>query len=423
MLRPDHRAWRHVLHEAQAVFFPPVGDAQPPLGDVRRARLLLPRSEQRGEDAPRVADDGNIDRDILVDAGRIDIGVDFQAAGAEGAQAPRHAVIETRADIEHDVTAMHGHVGFVGAVHAQHAEELRIAAGKGAEAHQRGGAGEAGAMHEAREQRGGVRPGVDDAAAHVNDRPARPTQSRHGARDGGRVRLGHRAVAAVRAGSGRAVGRGADQHVLGQIDHHRPGPAAARDGEGLVHDARQIGAAADEVIVLGRLARDAGGVGLLERVVADQMRGHLPGQADDGDAVHQRVQQAGDRVGRTRTAGDQHHADTAGAARVALGSVHGGLFVTNEDMADGGLLVQRVIDRQHGAAGIAEDDIDTLVPQGVQQGVRAAMGWMFRHEGRPLLAGQVTRVRRPARQRRIAESSAYLPSTFLEIAPLRLLAH
>ncbi len=136
--------------------------------------------------------------------------------------------------------------------------------------------------------------------------------------------------------------------------------------------------------MLGGRARDAGGVGLLERVVADQVRGHLAGQADDRDAVHERVHQAGDRVGGARAAGDQHHADAAGAARVALGGVHGGLLVAHQDVADGVLLVERVVDRQHGAARVAEDDVHALVAQGTQQGVRAAMGWVVYHRRAPL---------------------------------------
>ena len=63
-----------------------------------------------------------------------------------------------------------------------------------------------------------------------------------------------------------------------------PGPAAAGDVERLVHHARQVVDVLDQVIVLGAGPGDAGGVGLLEGVVADQVRRHLAGQADDRHA-------------------------------------------------------------------------------------------------------------------------------------------
>jgi hypothetical protein len=43
--------------------------------------------------------------------------------------------------------------------------------------------------------------------------------------------------------------------------------------------------------------------------------------------------------------------------------VHRRLLVPDEDVADGVLLEQRVVDREHGAAGIAEDDLDALILQ------------------------------------------------------------
>ena len=83
--------------------------------------------------------------------------------------------------------------------------------------------------------------------------------------------------------------------------------------------------------------------------------------------VHQRIDQSGDRVGGAGAAGHQHHADLAGGAGVALGGVHRAAFLADQDVADGVLLEDRVVDRQYGAAGIAEDDLDALVLQGAEQ--------------------------------------------------------
>ena len=52
--------------------------------------------------------------------------------------------------------------------------------------------------------------------------------------------------------------------------------------------------------------------------------------------------------------------------------MHRGLLVADEDVADGVLLEQRVVDRQDRAAGIAEDLFDPLADQAFDQDVCAA---------------------------------------------------
>ena len=358
----------------QAVDLPPPGGDG---GAVHWRRIGLPGRQQRRQRAAGIGDDGQLDRHVLVDAGRVDVDVDFPALGAEGVEPAGDAVVEAGADVQQHVAAVHGQVGLVSAVHAQHAEELRVAGREGAQPHQRVGAGKSGGADEAGERRGGGRPGVDHATAGIDHRAFRRFQHRHGAADQGAVRLGLRAVGAVRGFRRRGVRGAADQDVLGQVDHHRPGPAAARHVERLMHHAGEVARALDQVIVLGGRAGDAGGVGFLEGVVADQMGGHLAGQADHRDAVHQRVGQAGDGVGGARPAGHQHHADAAGAAGIALGGMHGGLLVPHQDVADRVLVEQRVVDRQHRPARIAENDLDPLVLERTQEYLRAGGGGGF----------------------------------------------
>ncbi len=125
--------------------------------------------------------------------------------------------------------------------------------------------------------------------------------------------------------------------------------------------ARQFLDALDQIIVFGARPRDADGVAFLEGVVADQMRRHLPGEDDDRDRVAQRVGEAGDGIGGARSRGDEDGADLAGRARIAFGGVHRALLVPHQDVLHLVLLKQGVVDRQHRAAGIAEQVLDTLI--------------------------------------------------------------
>ncbi len=131
--------------------------------------------------------------------------------------------------------------------------------------------------------------------------------------------------------------------------------------ERLVQHARQILDALDQIIVLGARPGDADGVAFLERVVADQVRRHLAGDADDRDRVAQRVGQARHRIGGAGAGRDQHAADFAGRARIAFGRVRRALLVPHQDVLHPLLREQRVIDRQHRAARIAEQMLDALV--------------------------------------------------------------
>jgi hypothetical protein len=135
----------------------------------------------------------------------------------------------------------------------------------------------------------------------------------------------------------------------------------------LVQHARQVLDPLHEIIVLGAGPSDADGVAFLEGVVADQMSRHLAGDDDDWNGIAERVGEPGDRIGGAGTRGHQHAADLAGRARIALGRVHGTLLVAHQNMPDPILrLEQRVIDRQHRAARIAEHHLNPLLLEGFE---------------------------------------------------------
>ena len=58
-------------------------------------------------------------------------------------------------------------------------------------------------------------------------------------------------------------------HVDGDVDEHRAGTAGRGDVERLLDDLGEVVGVLDQVVVLGDRQRDAGDVGLLERVRAE----------------------------------------------------------------------------------------------------------------------------------------------------------
>ena len=109
----------------------PVVDLLPPLLQRRRIGLAASASSRSGPSraAPCAASAtmGRSTRTILVDLRGVDIEMDLLRARREGIDPAGDAVVEARAQADHQVAIMHGMVGFVGAVHAQHAQPLRIA--------------------------------------------------------------------------------------------------------------------------------------------------------------------------------------------------------------------------------------------------------------------------------------------------------
>ena len=105
--------------------------------------------------------------------------MDLLRARREGADLAGAAVVEARAQIDHQVAVMHDVIGFPGAVHAQHAQPFRSRSRKRAQPHQGRGDGKAGQVHQFAQQLGGLRPGIDDAAAGIEHRPLRRRHHLH----------------------------------------------------------------------------------------------------------------------------------------------------------------------------------------------------------------------------------------------------
>jgi hypothetical protein len=159
------------------------------------------------------------------------------------------------------------------------------------------------------------------------------------------------------------IGADRELYVFRHVDDDRSRPAAGCDIEGLVQHLGEIVNIAHQPVVLGAGARDTHRVAFLERVVTDQMGRHLAGDADERNRVHQRIGERRYHVGGAGAGGHQHDAGLAGGARIAFCGVARALLVSHQDVLDLALLENLVIDRKHGAAGIAENVLHTMIDQ------------------------------------------------------------
>ena len=272
-----------------------------------------------------------------------------------------HAIIKTRADGKQHIAILHRQIGFISAVHAEHADELLVGRRITAEAHQCVGAGKTQRAHQLRQLRGRIT--QNDAAAGINHRALGGRQHLDGFFDLPRMALGHRVVRTHTDAGGIGEFGLCRSHVFGNIHHHRPRPAGRCNVERFLDGNRDIFDVTHQKIMLDARARNADGIAFLKRVFADGVGGHLPGNHHQRNRIGIGRGDAGNRIGHAGAGCDQRHAHFIGRARVAVGGMQRALLVTHEDMLDLILLEQLVINKQHRAARITEHVFDSFFLQ------------------------------------------------------------
>ncbi len=248
------------------------------------------------------------------------------------------------------------------AVHAHHAEVQRVRGGKAAEAEQREGDGNFGALGQCAHLLHGA--GFGDAVAGENDGALGIADELGGLLEAAvcDVKHGVRAIRA-RLGGGEVENGRALLRVLGDVNEHWARTTGACDLKCMANCAGDVFSAADEEVVLGYRQSDAGNVDFLKCVRAEQLGGHVAGDADDGNRVEHSRGDAGNEVGGAGTAGGDGHAYLARGARVAVGHVGRALLMAHQHVTNHGKLAQRIVGGQNGAAGIAKDICNSLADQ------------------------------------------------------------
>ena len=168
--------------------------------------------------------------------------------------------------------------------------------------------------------------------------------------------------------------------VLGKVQHHRTGPAGAGDVEGTGHGPGHLVGGADLVVPFADGGGKADDVGLLERVGTQGGGRNLTGNHHYGGGIRHGVGHSGNDIGGSGARGYDDDAGLSAYAGKTLGRVDGPLFVADQNVMDGVLVVhQFVIHRHNLAAGIAEDRIDPFFLKGAPEGFGACYGILIVH--------------------------------------------
>ena len=313
------------------------------------------------EHRAQIADEGNVNLDVLVDLGRIDFDVNLLGLQRVGTGRAGDAIVKAHAAGDQQICFLNGVVDPRLAVHAHHAQVQRMRGREVAESQQRERHWNLRALGQRphllhRAGLGNAVPGKNHRPLCILDQLGRVLQTvffhvQHGVR-----------TICSRLGSFEVEDRRALLRILGDVDQHRPGAPAHRNLKCVADRVRNVLCLVHKEVVLGHGQRDAGDVHFLKRVGAEHLAGHVAGDADHRNGIEHCGGNAGDEIGCAGAAGGDCNAHLARGARIAVGHVRRALLVPHENVVNG-KLAQRVVDRQNRSARIAEDRGHALAHQ------------------------------------------------------------
>ena len=238
---------------------------------------------------------------------------------------------------------VHGHIGFVETVHPQHAQKLAVRRRVGAQSHQ--GIGDRVIKLTRQAPKKITALPLDDTATGIDHGSLGSQQHPGRLLDLARVPTLGRRIGAhldrLRIAVLELFVRPGD--ILGNIDNHRPRPARGGDVKRFPYYPRNIFRATNLITVFHDGSGYAHHVGLLERVLTDQVALHLSRKHNHRDRVHIGRRNAGDSVGGAGPGGYQHHAGLAGSASISIGRVGGRLLMSHQHVGYLAILEQSIV--------------------------------------------------------------------------------
>ena len=255
--------------------------------------------------------------------------MDDCSAGAELVYVIGHTVIKASAHSNNQITAVHDHVGLVGAMHTEHAKKLRIRPRVRTEPHQGVGYRE---VQQSR-QLGEVLTAIaqNDPAASVDYRATRLHHLVNSLANLPGMTTGHRRVG-THFDFLRVLVRHLDQRaglVLRNIDQHRPRAPGGGNIEGLFHHLGNIFRVSYREAVFHDRPAYTHHIGFLKGVITDPVGTHLPGKHYHGNRIHISSSNTRYCIGSTGTRGHQHHSRLARRSGVAVCRMGRRLLVTH----------------------------------------------------------------------------------------------
>ena len=267
-----------------------------------------------------------------------------------------HAVVETGANGQQHIAVLHRQIGLNRPVHAGHPEELRIRAGITAQAHQGIGNRKTKTARERRQLLGSV--GENHPAAGINHRPLGAKQQLNRFLDLPEMPLDHRVIRTHLNLGGvlelALVGR----NILRDIDQNRPGTTRIGNIKCLFHRRGEVTHILDQEVMLDTGTGNTDRIALLEGVLTDIMRRHLPGNDHHRDRIHVRRRNTCHGIGRAGARSDQCHTDALRRPCQSIGSMDRCLLMTHQNMLDFVLFEQLVVDVKNRPTRITEYVVD-----------------------------------------------------------------
>ena len=104
-----------------------------------------------------------------------------------------------------------------------------------------------------------------------------------------------------------------------------------------------------------------------EGVAPEHVEADVPRDGDDGDGIHEGGRNARHKVGGAGAARREAYADAPRDARIAVCRVRRALLVRGDDVADGAVAVECVVNIEHGAARVAEYRVNALFFEAVDE--------------------------------------------------------
>ena len=284
-----------------------------------------------------------------------------------GVQVARNTVVEAHAHGNEQVALVGHHVGSQIAMHAQHTHVQGMAGGSGGKAEH--GLSEGylcllakgkeflactGKFHTLANEHQGLHALVDEFGRHFY---------------ASRLCLGHGVVTADEVHRLRSILYHCRLCVLGKVQYHRTGTAAACYVEGTCHRPRDVLGTAYLIVPLADRLGNAHYVHLLKGIRAKHGGTHLSADYHHGGGVYHGICHTGDGVHGTGTRGNDGASHLTAHTGIALGCMYGRLFVAYEYVVQGVLVVVKgIIGGHDGTTGISEQHIHSLVFKGAHKG-------------------------------------------------------